>query len=231
MAHAKPQTSPIRGVVLAGGHSRRLGMDKRALQLHFADSSRSLLGWSIDRLEAVVGPPLVAIGERPGGLPSATVDPEVSRHLVFDEISQGPLAGLLAATAASPKTALMALACDLPFVSVSLLEALLTSWKTSCADIAAVQHKRHWEPLVAIYGPRSFPKMAERAHSGRRSLHPLLDDPALTVVACQPGDLDLDRELFNLNTAEDLAAAQELAGSTKASGCLGSEAEDSISRR
>ena len=206
--------------MLAGGHSRRLREDKRLVKLHFADEHLSLLEWSTRRLKAVCSELVVATG-----MPISAHNDDLraivgSNRCVSDKPSgrpSGPGAGIVAAGEALPNTSFLTLACDLPFVSVRLLCEVLNTWRSSHADLAAVHWNGHWEPLVAVYGPRSIQKISHRIASGRRSLHQVALDRQLRVAACTPDGIDLDLELTNLNTAQDLKKARAAARSTETS--------------
>jgi molybdopterin-guanine dinucleotide biosynthesis protein A len=101
-------------VVLAGGRSRRMGRPKATLEL----GGRPLLAWPLAaareaRLEAIV------VAKPGSALPEVDVpvwhEPETPSH---------PLTGLVAALERAAPRPVVALACDMPFVSPETLARL-----------------------------------------------------------------------------------------------------------
>src|SRR3990170_8414679 len=72
------------GIVLAGGKSKRMGMDKRLVMF----SGMNLLELSIKRLKAITEEVLVVIGEK------ENLDIEDARFVLDVEKNRGPMVGL-----------------------------------------------------------------------------------------------------------------------------------------
>lgn len=116
-----------------------------------------------------VGCSVVLVGEHPAyralGLPT-----------VADALPRvGPLGGLLALLRAAPADAqVLALACDMPFVSEALLRRLLE--EAPGAPALAPRREGRWEPLCARYRPSATLPLAEsRLADGAHALQGLLD--------------------------------------------------------
>jgi molybdopterin-guanine dinucleotide biosynthesis protein A len=205
-----------RGVVLAGGRSRRLrGRDKALIDL----GDGPLLHRALSRLRPlcadllVVGDPLRHAGH---GAP-----------VIPDRVAGcGPLGGLDAALGATragardvdppgPGSApfVLLLGCDLPFVRPRLLEALLEA--PARHDVVLPTLGGRDEPLCARYATRIFPQVAEALERRQLKLIRMFDHPALDVErrAVEPGAADgaTAEDLFNLNTPEDLETARRIA--------------------
>jgi molybdopterin-guanine dinucleotide biosynthesis protein A len=192
----------IVGIVLAGGESRRMGRDKAGLEL----GGETLAAGAVRRLAAVC--PEVAIADR-------------GRHLVPgfpslpDGPGRGPAAGLLGAARAYPGRPLLALACDLPHVPISLL-AELTRMSQEGADWALPRWRGGPEPLCALWGERALALLEGRVERGIYALWSLAEEESLTVRWLE-GDLlaafGPPGELFlNVNTPEELEKARLLPG-------------------
>jgi molybdopterin-guanine dinucleotide biosynthesis protein A len=84
----------------------------------------------------------------------------------------------------------IALACDMAYVSGGLLERLLAH---ADAPIVAPRRDGRWEPLCAVYDAgRVLPLASARAASQRHSLQGLLDDAgavALPLTAAEQANL------------------------------------------
>ena len=120
----------------------------------------------------------------------------------------GPLAGLVAGLTAAPFERAVVLAVDLPFVPPALLETLLARLGAHHAVIPVPGGFP--QPLAAAYAPEAAAILARclaaGEHAPTRALGSLdalrLDDETLAGL---PGGVD---GFFNLNTRDDLAAAE-----------------------
>jgi molybdopterin-guanine dinucleotide biosynthesis protein A len=186
----------VKGVVLAGGESRRMGTDK------------ALLPWRDGTLASFAHARLAAVCRH-------VVVCDRGRQVLFgtrsvsDGPGAGPAAGLLGAAAVFPDQPLLVLACDLPGVPSALLRVLLEH--APGADLVVPVSPRGPEPLVGFYGPAALTALAQAVEHGRFALYPLLTHPALRVVLLG-GDV-LARcgppgEVFrNVNTAAEYGQA------------------------
>ncbi len=150
----------VTGLVLAGGHSRRMGADKSALVLH---DGRTLLQRQVDVLrQAGVAEILVARrrDQPPVNAPARTVI-----DLVPDS---GPLGGIAAGLAAINDGVLLVLAVDVPRISTDFLRhliALSAPWRGVVPQIGPIdQH------LVATYPRTLAPLAAGLVRAGRNSV-------------------------------------------------------------
>jgi molybdopterin-guanine dinucleotide biosynthesis protein A len=199
-------------VVLAGGLSRRLGIDKAEIGApgENPESAESLTGRAAARLAAVCRTVAVADGGR-RRLPDLAS--------VGDGPGAGPAAGILGAARAYPGRTLLVLACDLPRVPSALLAELARS--AGC-DWALPRWSRGLEPLCALYRPRALAALAERVAAGLLAPHRLGESAGL-VVRFLDGEALADfgppEDLFlNLNTPADLARWRELEAAGGADG-------------
>jgi molybdopterin-guanine dinucleotide biosynthesis protein A len=153
-------TQPLAGVLLTGGASRRLGIDKATLVVNgtrLADHAATVLA-------AVCGP-VIEVGPGITGLPTCREDPAGS----------GPLAGLVAGAAALGSDAsngVLLLACDLPGVEEPLVR-LVAHWPGG----ATVVPMADGEPqlVCARYGTVALAQAADVLGAGTLSLRRLLD--------------------------------------------------------
>lgn len=192
-------TSAI-GVVLAGGASRRFGRDKAEVLI----GGETLAARAVRRLRGVCDEVLVA--DRGRGLVPGALS-------IDDGPGSGPASGLLGAAAARPGRSLLALACDLPAVPVSLLEALTKLAEGGRGHASRVP--RHGastdpllEPLCALYRPEELEVLSRRVADGELSLHGWLEDPRSSVRFLEGEDLlrhgDPEEVFVNLNRPRDL---------------------------
>jgi molybdopterin-guanine dinucleotide biosynthesis protein A len=186
-------------VVLAGGRAERMGGAKPGLELagrplieHPLAAGRAAgLECAVAAKPATALPPLAAAVVRE--------PPQPSHPLV------GILAGLEEA-AARGFSAIVAVGCDMPFVTPAALAFL-----AAVDGAAAVEVDGVVQPLLARWPVSARPFLAGALQSGL-SLRRVLEDLGPRVIA--EGELarygDPRRMSFNVNTSSDLRAAESL---------------------
>lgn len=189
--HQNSAAPPVYGLVMAGGLNTRMGMDKSALDFHGKPQGiycSELLGAVLERVCASVrkGPPRPDVFE---ALPRV--------EDAYGEI--GPMSGVLSAMDQEPGAAWFVLACDLPYINELAVRELLDGREPNRMATAFMASDGFFEPLCAIYEPRSALLLKERLAAGRYSLRDVLTDADVRMV-CPPED----RMLTNVNTPEDL---------------------------
>jgi molybdopterin-guanine dinucleotide biosynthesis protein A len=180
-------------MVLAGGRSRRFGRDKALASL----GPKPLIAWVVEALGR--GADLVAVNgpaELGGtlGLPVVADAPDMPA---------GPLAGVLGGLAWAESlgfTHLFTAPCDTPFLPADLGARL----KSEIGDrlVAAAKAERA-HPLVALWSVAGAGPLRQRAASERQ--------PAMMQTVLDLGvfvDFPDERVFANINTPEDMAAAQ-----------------------
>ncbi len=156
LAGARP--SPVTGLILAGGRSRRMGIDKAFLNLGDATAidvlHRQLSGWcdqvsvvtSRDRLEYYRG-----------------------YSVIPDEVSdQGPFMGLCSGLAASPTEVNIVVACDIPLLEPCLLATMLARSEDNDIVIASLPASRGDQPLLGVYKRSVLPAARQLLAAGHR---------------------------------------------------------------
>jgi molybdopterin-guanine dinucleotide biosynthesis protein A len=184
---------PLRGLVLAGGRSERLGRDKAALVL----ASETLLDRAVTLLAGLVDDIRVAVR------PDQSQEPLRARHaLVIDEPGiAGPAAGILAAHRLAPDAAWLVLACDMARVDRPLLERLVRSRDASRSATAFRNaDDGRPEPLCAIYEPATLARFRRELEAGGAS------GPRGLLAVSNPLLLDSPGAdaLGSINTPDDL---------------------------
>ncbi len=189
-----PSGAGLAGVILCGGRSSRMGVDKATIRFE----GMTLLERAVARLDAVCDPVLIA----PGGT-SATMP---GRQAIADaSANAGPLGGVVAALRYSPHRLLAVVAVDLPWVDPGLIRMLADL--IGDRDVALCETRGGFEPLHAVYSTTLL-AAAETALAGpNRSLRRLIGTAkALRVPESEwRGAGFSERFALNINTPEDLA--------------------------
>lgn len=207
-------TESASGIVLAGGRSVRLGRDKRTLAF---GSSGNQLEETVRRVATVTTEVIVAAGDEPTSVANLLRSAPPHAAIVPDlQAGAGPLGGLCAGLAAIHNDHAMVVACDLPFLSVSVLGYLLGRPRDYDLLVPRRANGRV-EMLHAIYRRTCLPILRARLSQGQLRLHAAIGEiqkAGLTVRFVEDSDLArFDpglRTFFNVNTAQDAREARRI---------------------
>jgi molybdenum cofactor guanylyltransferase len=190
---------PIVGAVLAGGASRRMGTPKATLEL----AGRPLLEYPLAAVQGAGLEPAV-VAKPDSALPALAVpcwrEPAEPRH---------PLTGIVAALTAARGRPVLAVACDMPFVTAELLADLAA--RGDGAGLVLPETAERVHPLLARWDPALLPVLRD-ALAREAPLHELAGE----LDAQRVGEAELRRFgdparlLFNVNGRSDLERAAEL---------------------
>jgi molybdopterin-guanine dinucleotide biosynthesis protein A len=194
----------VRGAILAGGGATRFGGQPKGLE---TVGGVRILDRLVEAMTAALGAPPLLVANAPEAAvwrPDLRVVPDLRPGL-------GSLGGILTAVAEAPAPVVV-VAWDMPFVSAGLIGALAAGLDRYDAYLPQSDGRRGVEPLCAAYGPAS-----------RKAIDASLDAGDLRAVgfhaAIRVGILphaevarlgDPALLFFNVNTADDLAHADEL---------------------
>ena len=183
----------LRGLVLAGGRSERLGRDKAALLI----DGEPLLARAVAALSGVVSDVRIAV--RPDQLDESLR----RRFALLPDVAEGigPAAGILAAHRLFPDAAWLVLACDMPGVTRYML-ATLVGQRDITRPATAFQAPTDGlpEPLCAIYEPATLTRFRRQVEAGGNL------SPRSWLVAERPALLAAPGAdaLSSINTPADL---------------------------
>jgi molybdenum cofactor guanylyltransferase len=179
--------------ILVGGAGGRMGGVAKGL-LRTADSATIVGRWRLilERLDVQVvlvgarveyrGLGLEIIADDPGGI--------------------GPLGGLVALLRRAAGEQVLALACDMPFVSSAIVERLLAA--SDHAPIVAPRRQGRWEPLCARYDAgRVLASALELVLTDEHSLQRLIREVGAVELPLEPDEIE---ELRDWDTPGDVDA-------------------------
>jgi molybdopterin-guanine dinucleotide biosynthesis protein A len=191
---AKSKDLPeLRGLVLAGGKSSRMGLRKEQMFYHAVPQwqhCRTVLGTVCRQ---------VFISARQHGVFAG------EDEIIIDRFeAEGPMTGIASAFALFPESAWFVLACDLPNFCVQATELLASLRHADFAATTFVDERGQPEPLCAIYEPAMAEPIVQAIAAGKFSPRALLGRmPLQRVIAANP------RWLHNINTPSELLFYKE----------------------
>lgn len=184
------------GLILAGGHSRRMGQDKAHLPL----GSETMLTRVVRRVAQVCRPVVIVTAA------SQTLPAGLDAEHVHDQFAdRGPLEGLrqgLAALSHRCSRAFVA-SCDVPLIRPDVICLLSDQLGTHDVCLPRVAGREH--PLTAVYRTDLHEVLDRRIAAGQLRLLDLLKELDVhwpTEESLRAVDPGLD-SLRNINTPED----------------------------
>lgn len=193
----------VSGVLLAGGLSRRMGKDKRAV----AVDGETLFNRVLHAYEEVFTEIIIVVAE-----PSSITD-GLSHSVVTDLIPQkGPMGGLYTGLSHTTKSRVFTAACDMPFLSVPLIHRLCEF--STHADVTMVHLDIGIQPMQSIYSKKCIAALRSLIDENQLEMRSILSQPELAYkIVDQKQIVDLDSHcvsFMNVNTPSDLEMANKL---------------------
>ena len=197
------ETALISVVILAGGQSRRLGMDKSLLEVE----GQPLLARTVQTL-AVLSDDLIVVANETARYRSLDLG---VRFVPDEKRGMGSLMGIYSGLMAARHGHALAVACDMPFLSLPLLRHMVPLSEGSDVVIPRLMNGLV-EPLHSIYSKACLPFMAELLDQGRRKITAFLPKVRVRYVEEQEfAVLDPQHLSFvNVNTRDDWDRVQNL---------------------
>lgn len=184
--------------IMAGGKSSRMGRDKSFVLVE----GRPLIERIVEKVTGL-GDELILVTNKPEeyaylGLP------------MFGDIypDQGSLGGIYTGLYYASYPHVLVVACDMPWLNRPLLEYMLSLRGT--ADVVVPRWEEYPEPLHAVYSKDCLAAVEERLKAGKLKITGFYESVRVhyldraTIAQFDPEG----RSFANLNTPEELAAAQ-----------------------
>ena len=191
-------------IILAGGKSSRLGRSK-ALQII---EGKSLIQRVVDRL-AILSTEIIIVTAHGEAIPCSSA---LRIKTVADIYSvKGSLVGIYSGLIASSSLRAVVVGCDMPFLSVGLLEYMTQI--SSTFDIVVPRIKDKLEPLCAVYSKSCLVPIQELLDQNELMISKFFS--MVKVKYVEEDEINsFDPEhlsFFNINSQDDLERAKKLA--------------------
>jgi molybdopterin-guanine dinucleotide biosynthesis protein A len=192
--------TPTSAVVLAGGRSSRLGQDKAFLRIN----GQFLIETILEKL-AQLSDEVIVVAD------------DIEKYEQFEAVvvgdvfpGQGALGGIYSGLRAATRGRSLVVACDMPFLNLSLL-----SYMQGLApqyDVVIPRMGRLTEAVHAIYSYNCLPFIEEQLQAGDLRIISFFPQVRVRYVDCDEMDTFDPKHLsfFNINSQADLDKAREL---------------------
>ncbi|MBT3648513.1 MAG: NTP transferase domain-containing protein [Flavobacteriales bacterium] len=186
-------STELKGLVLTGGKSSRMGKDKGSIDYH----GKAQREHAADILQAIVGNSYLSVRDE-----STTFESQY--ELIADSfLDLGPFGGILSAFRRFPDCAWLVVATDIPGLSSELVTELVKRRNPSKVATCFYNPETKFpEPLITIWEPRAYHVMLEFLANG-------MSCPRKVLINSNVEMIDEPRyyeDLINVNTPEELKA-------------------------
>ncbi len=182
--------APIKGLVLVGGESTRMGKDKSELN-YFGKPQKE---YAKELLENNNFETYYSVKKESGN----------SEEISDKFLNLGPFGGICSAFQKDPNSAWLVLATDVPFVNDEVIRQLLKHRNPSkVATAIKGKSKEFVEPLITIYEPKAYSILLQYLAQGYSCPRKMLINSDVETV-----EID-DEFIRNINTPEEFKAAKE----------------------
>ena len=219
LAMPPPTAASISGLILAGGHARRMGgQDKGLIPL----AGRPLIAWVIAALTPQVGRIIISANRNQAAY-AAFGHPVLGDEAGGAELAgfQGPLAGIAAAMTLVETPWLLTLPCDAPLAPADLASRLAmalfhgTSGLGGMAgpcDLAVAWDGARRQPVHALLSRALLPDLLAYLAAGERRLETWQARHHSAIADFS----DCPEAFLNLNAPEDIQRLEPLLPATRA---------------
>jgi molybdopterin-guanine dinucleotide biosynthesis protein A len=182
--------APVKGLILVGGKSTRMGQDKSELN-YFGKPQKE---FAKELLENNKLETFYSVEHSSGN------NQEISDKFY----NLGPFGGICSAFQKDPNSAWFVLATDVPFVNEAVIKLLLKNRNPSkVATAIKGKNKEFVEPLITIYEPKAYPILLQYLAQGYSCPRKMLINSDVEIV-----EID-DDFIRNINTPEEFEVAKK----------------------
>lgn len=190
----KPTTESLnlKGLILSGGMSTRMGTEKRLLNYHGKSQEQYLY----ELMKPFCDEVFVSI--------NANQQTELPFIQDIEIAVKSPIVGIFSAFQQFPESAWLVIACDMPLVSQETIEFLLKNRNPDKYATAFENPEEHFpEPLLTIFEAKFYEPLMEFIKKGNKATIRLLQ--SLDIELLQVPDAQM---LKNVNTLEEFRSFQ-----------------------
>jgi len=189
----------LKGLVLTGGKSSRMGKDKAYLDYHGKPQK--------EYVKEVLNSQDIEVYYSVGYTAESSVNSGSMQYLaneIPDEfLGMGPFGGICSAFKKDPNSAWFVIATDVPFVDHKLIQFIIENRDSSkVATTVKGKGKQFPEPLITIYEPKAYPLLLQYLSQGYVCPRKMIINSDVKVLEIE------DALIRNINTPDEFEMAK-----------------------
>jgi len=189
------QIPPIKGLVLNGGKSQRMGFSKGEINYH---------GKSQKEVEAELLAEFCSQTYYSVSGPSTDQEGSDYDTIIDSFTGLGPYGGILSAFREDPNSAWLSLACDLPYLDKDVIRQLVERRNPSKLATCFYNPETNFpEPLITIWEPRAYPILLDFLSQGYSCPRKVLINSDIEMI-----EMDEPLKMRNANTPDEKSEAE-----------------------
>lgn len=182
----------ITGIILCGGKSSRMGMDKGMVIY----KGKPMIEYVIDLLQPFCSEIIISA--------NSDVYNQLGFQVVHDTYKEiGPLGGIISTLEVSNTKWNMVLSCDMPHLTAGLIHALISACQENYECIVP-NYNSKIEPLGSLYSTSCLSKLKESADNNKYKLQSIIRGLNTSFVNVDELILRHSNMFLNINTQSDL---------------------------
>ncbi len=191
----KSSITLLKGLVLNGGKSQRMGTPKSHIDYH----GKPQYVYEADLLKSYCAETYLSTSKH------SISDDGVGYKIISDTfIGLGPFGGILSAFRQDPNSGWLTIACDLPHLDKETIAQLVTSRNPSKVATCFYNPETDFpEPLITIWEPRAYPILLDYLAQGYSCPRKVLINSDIEMIK-----MDNPVKMKNANTPEERVAAE-----------------------
>ena len=191
----------ITGVILSGGRSSRMGVNKSFLKL----GNQTIIERIVDLMKSIFSEVII--------ITNTTDEYKFLNLHLYEDIYKwkGPLAGIHSALVHSKTDKVFVISCDVPLMSREMIEYIINH--KSDKPIVFCEAAGYHQPLVGVYSKKIFDELGLfllENESNDKSFHKFLKNIDAEIIHPEKLDFYKDELFFNVNRPEDFEQIKKL---------------------
>ncbi len=192
-----PDSHHVTGVILAGGQSRRMGGEDKALKIV---AGKTLLEHVIQWLSPQVDAVLISANR------NIEAYQKFGYQVISDEIGDGwgPLAGIYSAMQHTSTPYIMSVPCDMPLLPGDLVSRM--TQEISCAEVCIVSDGERLQPVIALLKTGLRDQLKESLMAGDRKVEVWMLSRQYAITKYP----DMAEKFLNANSPQDIKDIEQV---------------------
>jgi molybdopterin-guanine dinucleotide biosynthesis protein A len=182
----------ITGIILAGGKSSRMGMEKGLVKF----KNKPLIQYAIDTLGPACGQIIISSNSNAYQYTGLRIIPDEVRGI-------GPVGGIHACLNASATNDNIVLSCDTPFINKALIGHLIQNHQGALAAVPWFGNDKY-EPVSAYYHKDFAKVLAAFIRDKNYKLPDIFNKVKITKLRMEGLDFYYPGLFYNINSREDI---------------------------